>query len=126
MALNAISVLMYPFSTQQLNSYYLQEDSVDCYLTEELKMFFFFLLFIFHMAFSLFLFVHSALLSLICTYIPGFCNFLRLVLLTVRFVVINFFIFLAFSLVCKCVICSSRKKKRLPIAFVELSRGNTS
>ena len=39
--LNATPMLMHSFSTQQLNSYYLQQDSMDRYLTE-LKMFFFF------------------------------------------------------------------------------------
>ena len=39
--LNATPMLMRSFSTQQLNSYYLQQDSMDRYLTE-LKMFFFF------------------------------------------------------------------------------------
>ena len=43
------------------------------------------------MAFSLFLFIYSVLLSLICTYIPG-------VLLAVSFVAINFLIFLASQL----------------------------
>ena len=38
--LNATPMLTHSFSTQQLNTYYLQEDSVDRYLTE-LKMFFF-------------------------------------------------------------------------------------
>ena len=40
--LNATPVLMHSFPTQQLNSYYLQEDSMEHYLTA-LKMFFFFL-----------------------------------------------------------------------------------
>ena len=39
--LNATPMLMHSFSTQQLNSYYLQEDSMNRYLAE-LKMFFFF------------------------------------------------------------------------------------
>ena len=38
--LNATPMLMHLFSTQQLNSYYLQEDSMNRYLTG-LKMFFF-------------------------------------------------------------------------------------
>ena len=62
---------------------------MDRYFTE-LKMFFFFLLFIFHMTFFLFLFIYSVLLSIICTYIPGVCDFLHLVLLAVSFVVISF------------------------------------
>ena len=37
--LNAIPMLMHSFSTEQLNSYYLQEDSMNRYLAE-LKMFF--------------------------------------------------------------------------------------
>ena len=49
------------------------------------------------MAFSLVFFIYSVLLSLICTYIPGVCNFLHLVLLAVGFVVISFLVFLAFS-----------------------------
>ena len=63
------------------------------------------------MAFSLFLFIYSVLLFLVRTYIPG-VTFLHLVLLIVSFVVINFFIFLTFlvSLICKCFICSNRKK----------------
>ena len=63
------------------------------------------------MALCLFLFIYSVLLSLICTYIPGVCNFLHLVLLVVRFVVIHFYV-LSFvvSSICKCVICSNRKK----------------
>ena len=40
MNLNATPMLMHSFSTQQLNSYYLQEDSMNRYL-EKLKMFFF-------------------------------------------------------------------------------------
>ena len=40
--LNATPLSMHSFSTQQLNSYYLQEDSMNRYLTE-LEMFFFFL-----------------------------------------------------------------------------------
>ena len=40
--LNPTLMLMHSFSTQQLNSYYLQDDSMDRHLTE-LKMFFFFL-----------------------------------------------------------------------------------
>ena len=64
------------------------------------------------MAFSLFLFIHSVLLSLIRTYIPGVCNFLHLVLLAVSFVVINLlFSQLLVSSICKCVICSNRKEK---------------
>ena len=61
------------------------------------------------MAFLLFLLIHSILLSLICTYIPGVCNFSHLVLLAVSFVVINFY-FLSFLVgsICKCVIYSSR------------------
>ena len=47
------------------------------------------------MAFYLFLFIYSVLLSLICTYIPGVCNVLHLDLLAVSFIVI----FLAFLLV---------------------------
>ena len=63
---------------------------MDRYFTELKMVFFFFLLFIFHMTFSLFLFICSVLLSIICTYIPGVCDFLHLVLLAVSFVVINF------------------------------------
>ena len=63
---------------------------MDRYFTELKMVFFFFLLFIFHMTFSLFLFIYSVLLSIICTYIPGVCDFLHLVLLAVSFVVINF------------------------------------
>ena len=44
--LNATPMLMHSFSTQQLNSYYLQEDSMDRYLME-FQMIFFFLKFIF-------------------------------------------------------------------------------
>ena len=53
--LNAIPMLMHSSSTRQLNSYYLQEDSMDCYLMES-NMYSFFLLFIFYMAFSFFVF----------------------------------------------------------------------
>ena len=80
---------IYSFSMQQANVYYLQGDSMDRYLTE-LKMLFFLDVIHFHMAFSLFLFTYSVLLSLICTYIKGVCNFLHLVLLAVSFFVINF------------------------------------
>ena len=41
----------------------------------KLKMFFFFLYFFFDVAFRLFLFIYSVLLSFICNYIPGVCNF---------------------------------------------------
>ena len=60
---------------------------MDRYLTE-LKMFFSFSnsFFIWLSLFCLFI----PLLSLVCTYIPGVCNFLHLVLLAVSFVVINF------------------------------------
>ena len=44
-----------------------------------------------------FWFFYSVLLSLICTYMPGTCNFLHLVLLAVSFVAINFY-FLSFKL----------------------------
>ena len=47
------------------------------------------------MAFYLFLFIYSVLLSLICTYIPDVCNVLHLDLLAASFIVI----FLAFLLV---------------------------
>ena len=50
----------------------------------------FFLSFIFDMAFCLFLFIYSVLLSVIYTYIPGVCNVLRLVLLIASFVAISF------------------------------------
>ena len=39
--LNATPMLMHSFSTQQLNSYHLQEDSIDRYLTQNLKCFVF-------------------------------------------------------------------------------------
>ena len=81
-------MLMHSSATQQLNSYYLEEDSMDHYLTE-LNMFLF-LRFIFYMAFCLFLFIYSVMLSLICNYLPGVCNFLNLVSLAISFVVINF------------------------------------
>ena len=79
-------MLMHSFSAQQVNSYYLQEDSMNRYLTE-LKMFF---------SFSDKFFIQL--------------SFLHLVLLAVSFVVINFY-FLSFlvSSICKCVICSNRK-----------------
>ena len=101
--LNATPVLTHSFSTQQLNTYYLQEDSVDRYLTE-LKMFFF--------------------LSLIDFFIwlsPCFCLFNRFCYLS--FVLISqvfvtcyiwfcwLFSQLLVSPICKCVICSNREKK---------------
>ena len=88
--LNATPVLMHSFSTQQLNSYYLQEDSMDRYLTE-----LFFLSLIHFWYGFLFVFVYLfCFLSLVCTYIPGVCNFLHLVLMAVSFVVIRFLFFL--------------------------------
>ena len=60
MNLNATPMLMHSFSTQQLNSYYLQEDSMNRYL-EKLKMFFFLSLIHFsHFLYGfLFVFVYS-------------------------------------------------------------------
>ena len=49
------------------------------------------------MTFNFFLFIYSVLLSLICIYIPGVCNFLHLVLLAVSFVVIHFLFSQLFS-----------------------------
>ena len=55
---------------------------------------------------------YCVLLSLITTDIPGVCNFLQLVSLAVKFVVINFlFSWLLVSSICKCVICSNEKNK---------------
>ena len=87
-------MLMHSFSAQQVNSYYLQEDSMNRYLTE-LKMFF---------SFSDIFFI--------------WLSFLHLVLLAVSFVVINFY-FLSFlvSSICKCDICSNRKNCLLKHAF---------
>ena len=61
MTLNATPMWMHSFSTQQLNSYYLQEDSVDLYL-KELKMFFF----SFSNSFSIWLSVCFCLFILFC------------------------------------------------------------
>ena len=55
--LNATPMLIHSFTTQQLNSYYLQEDSMDRHLTE-LKMSFFLSLIHFFFGF-LFVFVYS-------------------------------------------------------------------
>ena len=55
--LNATPMLMHSFSTQELNSNYLQKDSTDRYLTE-LKIFFFLSLIHFSYGF-LFVFVYS-------------------------------------------------------------------
>ena len=85
--LNAAPVLMHSFSTQQVNSNYFQEDSMDRYLME---LNFFFLSLIHFLYGFLFAFIHFVLLFLISTYIPGVCNFLHLVLLAVSFVVLNF------------------------------------
>ena len=67
--LNATPMLMHSYSTQQLNSYYLQEDSIDSYLTE-LKVFFLSLIH-FSQGF-LFVFVYLLrFLSLVCIYFPS-------------------------------------------------------
>lgn len=108
-------MLIHSSSTGQLNSYYLQKDSMDRY-SMELKMFFF------HMDVCLFLFIYSILLSLICTYLPGVCN-----LVAISFFVINFLLSqLLVTSVCQCGICSNRKEKLLLINFkinVKLTRG---
>ena len=89
--LNATTMLIHSCSTWQLNPIYLQENSMNHYLTK-LKMILFFLKFSFHMAFwnIFFDFFYSVLLFLICTYITGVCNFLRLASLVDSFAWINF------------------------------------
>ena len=51
------------------------------------------------MAFSLLLFIYSVLLSLVCTYIPGVCNFFTSGFVGCWFCCNQFCIFLAFELV---------------------------
>ena len=99
MNLNATPMLMHSFSTQQFNSYYLQEDSMSCYLAE-LKMFFFLSLSYFsHFSYGFqFVFVYSVLLSLICTYIPVVCNFLHVVSLAVLYLKLKFMAVLCLKL----------------------------
>ena len=86
---------------------------MDRYLTE------LFFLSLIHFSYGfLFVFVYLfCFLSLICTYIPGVCNFLHLVLMAVSFVVIRFlffFHFLSFLVSSmKCVICSNDNKKKV-------------
>ena len=85
--LNATPMLMHSFSTQQLNSYYLQEDSMDRYLTE-LKMFFSFSNSFFRwlsLCFCLFILFCYLLFVLISQVFITF----YMVLLAVSFVVIN-------------------------------------
>ena len=104
-------MLMQSFSTQQLNSCYLQEDSMDRYFTE-LKMVFF--------SFSYSFFTWLSLCF--CLFIP-FC-YLSFVLISQVFVTFyiwfcwqlvllsSIFYFLSFlvSSLCKCVIYPNRKK----------------
>ena len=82
-------MLMQSFSILQLNSYYLQEDSIDRYLTE-LKMFFPSLI---HFSYGfLFVFVYFIQFCYVSFVLKSqvFVTFLHLVLLAVSFVVINF------------------------------------
>ena len=102
-------MLIHSFSTQQLISYYLREDSMDCYLTE-LKMLFF------SNSFFMWLSVCFCSFILICYLLfvlisQVFVTFLHLVSLVASFAVINFlFSSLLIISVCKCV-CSNRNKK---------------
>ena len=111
MTLNATPLLMHSFSTQQLNSYYLQEDSTKRYLAE-LKMFFFFL-----NSFFIWLSICFCLVVLLC--------YLLFVLISQVFVIFTsgfvgcyfccnpFFIFLAFELVQYVNVLSVQIEKRI-------------
>ena len=106
-------MLMHSFSTQQLDSYYFQEDSMNRYLLE-LKMLFFFL--------SLINFSNGFLFAFV--YLFCFC-YLLFVLISQAFVMFYIwfcwlllllwpiFYFLSFLVIsiCRCVICWNRKKK---------------
>ena len=120
--LNATPMLTHSFSTQQLNTYYLQEDSVDRYLTE-LKMFFFLSLIDFFIwlspcfcLFNRFCYLSFVLISQVfVTCYIWFC-YLSFVLISQVFVTCYIwfcwlFSQLLVSLICKCVICSNREKK---------------
>ena len=66
------------------------------------------------MAFCLFLFIYSILLSLIYTYIPSVCNFFTSGFVGCQFFCNQFFISLTLvSSICKCVTFSNRKKNIL-------------
>ena len=113
--LNVTPMLMHSLSTQQLNSYYLQEDSMDRYLTE-LKMF---------LSFSSSFFIWLSLcfclfipfISLVCTYIPGVCNFFTFGFVGRQFCCNQFFIFLAFQLVQYVNVLSVQMEKKANFPF---------
>ena len=84
---------MHSSSSRQLNSYYHQEDSIDCYLTK-LKIFFLSLINFSYGFLKFVLFVFRNLF--VFTYVRGDCKLLRIVSLIVNFAAIDFY-FLAFS-----------------------------
>lgn len=84
---------MHSSSSRQLNSYYHQEDSIDCYLTK-LMIFFLSLINFWYGFLKFVLFVFRNLF--VFTYVRGDGKLLRIVSLIVNFAAIDFY-FLAFS-----------------------------